>query len=404
MTIFNFPLDSERDLHEAIELTGADKRSFPFFERKREVMSFYLPGIDYRAANALKQELLSRGGDVIVNKKAIEGTVRLSNVVIMGSRKSLKDLSLKLKVMPYWGLDGIGLEIDGALERSSVRRWRLHIPGREDLTLGESTRIMGIVNANENSFYSGSRGGNPGSCAAMARQMYEDGADIIDIGSESTRPGSLPLSQRDEADLLIPAVSAVRTELPEAVISVDTYRADTAAQALEAGADMVNDISAGLFDKGMFPLVAKYGIPVILMHAKDGPGGMHTPAEYGDIIGEMVVFLSERMEAAAEAGIDPGQIILDPGIGFSKNAVQSLKVLERIDSFSALGRPLLVGHSRKSAIGRALGLDDPAQRLEGTLAVSSFCAVKRISLIRVHDVLQNFRTVRMIETLKGENF
>jgi len=149
-------------------------------------MSFYLPGIDYRAANALKQELLSRGGDVIVNKKAIEGTVRLSNVVIMGSRKSLKDLSLKLKVMPYWGLDGIGLEIDGALERSSVRRWRLHIPGREDLTLGESTRIMGIVNANENSFYSVSRGGDPGSCAAMARQMYEDGADIIAIGSEST--------------------------------------------------------------------------------------------------------------------------------------------------------------------------------------------------------------------------
>ncbi len=403
MTIFGFPLKSEKDLWDAISRTEADEGSFPWFNRKREVLSFFLPEIDYRAANVLKQELLSRGGDAIVHKKCLEGMVPQSNVVIMGSIKTLRELISKLQAMPYWGLDRINSEIEGALAAIAIKKWKLSIPGKEDLSLGVDTKIMGIVNANENSFYSGSRAGDPGSCAAMARKMHEDGADIIDIGSESTRPGSSPLSPEEETDLLIPAVRAIRSELPDAMISADTFRAGTAEAALDAGADIINDISAGLFDNGMFPLLARRKNPMILMHAKDVPDGMHRPVVYGDIIKEIVSFLSDRIEAAMRSGIDPGQLILDPGIGFSKNASQNLRVLERIESLFTLGRPLLVGHSRKSTIGRVLGLDDPAQRLEGTLAISAFCSMKGIPLIRVHDVEQNTRTVRMTEALKGEN-
>lgn len=403
MTIFKFPLKNEKDLRDAIARTEADEGSFPWFDRKREILSFFLPDIDYRAANALKQELLSRGGDAIVHKKCIEGMVSRSNVVIMGSVKTLRDLVSKLRAMPYWGLDGIKSEIEDALTAMAIKKWELSIPGKENLSLGMNTKIMGIVNANESSFYSGSRAGDPGSCAAMARKMHEDGADVIDIGSESTRPGSTPLSPREEADRLIPAVRAIRSELPDALISADTFRAGTAEAALDAGADIINDISAGLFDDGMFPLLARRKNPVIIMHAKDVPDGMHRPAIYGDIIGEIVSFLSGRIKAAMRSGIDPEQVILDPGIGFSKNASQNLLVLERIESLFTLGRPILVGHSRKSTIGKVLGLDDPSHRLEGTLAVSTFCSMKGIPLIRVHDVKQNVRTIRMTEALKGEN-
>ncbi|MDO9509176.1 MAG: dihydropteroate synthase [Thermovirgaceae bacterium] len=403
MTIYRFSLQNETDLWDAISKTGADERSFPFFNRKREVISFLLPEIDFRAANALKQELLSRGGDAIVHKNAIEGSVPRSNVVIMGTLKALRGLSEKLCAMPYWGLDRVREELEVALAALAIRRWELPIPGRERLSLGERTKIMGIINANNDSFYSGSRAGDAGSCAALASKMHEEGADIIDIGSESTRPGSSPLSSEEEADRLIPAIRAVRCELPGAIISADTFRAETAAAAIDAGADIINDISAGLFDDGMFPLLARTGNPVVIMHARDVPDGMHRSSVYGDIIGEIVSFFTRRIEAAENAGIDLGQIILDPGIGFSKDTGQNLRVLERIESFFTLGRPLIVGHSRKSTIGRVLGLNDPAQRLEGTLAVSAFCAFKGVPVIRVHDVARNFHAVRMIEALKGEN-
>ncbi len=402
MTIYRFPIRNETDLWNAISRAEADGRSFPYFNRKREVLSFLLPDIDFRAANALKQELLSRGGDAIVHRNAIDGSAPLSNVIIMGTLKTLMDLSEKLLAMPYWGLDRVREEIEGALAALEIKKWELSLPGRGSLSLGGKTKIMGVINANDDSFYGGSRAADTGSCAALAAKMIEEGADIIDIGSESTRPGSSPLSPEEEADRLIPAVRAVRRELPGAIISADTFRAGTAMAAIEAGADIINDISGGLFDENMFTLVARTGNPIIIMHANDVPGGMHDPFVYRDIIGHIVSFFARRIEAAERSGIDPGQIILDPGIGFSKDMRQNLRVLDRIESFSTLARPLLVGHSRKSTIGKVLGLDDPAQRLEGTLAVSAFCALKGVPVIRVHDVTQNFRAVRMIEALKGE--
>ncbi len=401
MTVYRFHLQNDHDLRKALSLTGADVRSMPYFDQKREILAFHLADIDFRAANALKQEMLSRDGDAIVHRGAIDGSVARCDVILMGTRKVFRSLLEKLGAMPYWGLDVVREELEAATGAANIRKWEIPLPGRPPLDLGGRTAIMGIINVNDSSFYSGSRASTTKACADMAEKMDMEGADIIDLGAESTRPGSTPLSGPEERDRLIPAIKAVRERVPEALISADTYRADTASEAIEAGADIINDISGGIFDPLMFPLLARTGNPVVIMHAMEVPDGMHKKYAYRDLIGEITAFFFDRMRAAAEAGVSPQSVILDPGIGFSKNSSQSLEVIAQIDSFSTLGRPILVGHSRKSSIGRVLELDKPSERLEGTLAISAFCAMKEVPLVRVHDVGQNLRAVKMIEALKG---
>ena len=250
-------------------------------------------------------------------------------------------------------------------------------------------------------FYPGAGSGTDGCVEAPSND--KEGADIIDIGAESTRPGSSPLSQEEEARRLVPAIEAVRRSCP-ILISADTFRSETARAALESGADNINDLPGGAFDGGMFPLLAKRGNPMIIMHARDVPGGMHHPVVYGDIIGEIISFFSWRLDEAEKAGLSRDQVILDPGMGFSKNAAQNLQILKGVVSFTTLGRPLLVGHSRKSTIGKVLGLEDPADRIAGTLALSAYCAMKEVPLVRVHDVGENKRAVRIIEALREEGF
>ncbi|KUK62442.1 MAG: Dihydropteroate synthase [Synergistales bacterium 57_84] len=402
MDIYPIEIGNDDDLVRLIRTTGADEKSFYFFQRKSRMLSFFIPDADFRAANALKQELLSRGGDAIVHRGAIEGSIPTSNVVILGTLKTLEDLCDKLRSMPYWGLDEIRSGLVQAISSMGIRRWSLDLPNRGELELGKRTKVMGIINVTDDSFYPGSRVDGPKKCVETALRMHEEGADILDIGAESTRPGSSPLSQEEEASRLIPAIAAVRREIPQAVISADTYRAGTAEPALDSGADMINDISGGAFDNRMFPLLARRGNPVVIMHARNVPGGMHHPVSYGDVIGEILTFFSGQILKAGEAGVNPEQVILDPGIGFSKNAPQNLEVLKGLASFSTLARPLLIGHSRKSTIGKVLGLENPEDRLEGTLALTAFCAMKDVALIRVHDVAENIRALKMIAALKGE--
>lgn len=400
MGLYRVEIENKNDLANLILATEADERSFYFFERKSRMLAFYIPEVDFRAANALKQELLSRGGDAIVHRGAIAGSVPRSNVVLLGTSKTLEDLSVKLRSMPYWGLDVVREDLAKALSSLDVTRWNLKIPGRADLELGGVTKVMGAINITADSFYPGSRVEGTSGCVDAALRMHEEGSDIIDIGAESTRPGSRPLGQEEEASRLIPAIEAVRKELPHVLISADTFRAETARAAIDSGADIINDISGGVFDEGMFPLLAKRGNPVIIMHARDVPGGMHLPVTYGDIIGEIISFFSRRLDEAEKAGVNRNQVILDPGMGFSKNASQNLQILKGVVSFKTLARPLLVGHSRKSTIGKVLDLDDPADRLAGTLALSAFCALKEVPLVRVHDVAENRRAVRMIQALR----
>jgi len=234
-----------------------------------------------------------------------------------------------------------------------------------------------------------------------AEEMTAEGADLIDIGGESSRPGSDPIPLDEESHRVIPVVEALaeRTSVP---LSVDTYKAVVARQALDAGASLVNDISAMRFDPRMKELVAERGVPVVLMHMLGTPKDMQLHPRYTDVIGEICAFLQERIAEAVSAGIERTQIIVDPGIGFGKRVEDNLEIVRRLEAFHALGCPLLLGPSRKSFIGKVLDLP-VEERLEGTAAVVALSVLRGVHLIRVHDVRQMVRVVRMVERIeRGE--
>lgn len=266
--------------------------------------------------------------------------------------------------------------------------------------LFDRTKIMGILNITPDSFYEGSRAASADLALQRALKMIEDGADILDIGGESTRPGSEPISEDEEIERVIPIIEAIRKINKEILISVDTYRAKTAEYSIKAGADIINDISAMTFDDDMAKTVKKYDVPVILMHIKGTPKNMQSNPYYDDVLKEVYNFLKERIEYSKSLGIEKDKIIIDPGIGFGKLLEHNIELIKNIDYFKTLGCPILLAHSRKSSIGAVLGNLPPNERLEGTIAVSCFAALKGVDMIRVHDVKENKRAVKMIEVLR----
>ena len=264
----------------------------------------------------------------------------------------------------------------------------------------DNMKVMGILNATDNSFFPGSRVGSVENAVNIAMKMIEDGADILDIGGESTRPGSDPVSEEQEINRVVPVIEGIRKKNKDALISVDTYRAKTAEEAIKAGADIINDISAMTFDDNIADVAVKYNAPVILMHIKGTPKNMQKDPHYNDVIGEVKDFFKERIDYAISKGIKREKLILDPGIGFGKNFDHNIELIKKIDSFYEFNMPILLAVSRKTFIGLALGNIPVEERLEGTIAVSCFAAMKNVDMIRVHDVLENKKAIKMIEVLK----
>jgi dihydropteroate synthase len=268
---------------------------------------------------------------------------------------------------------------------------------------------MGILNATPDSFSGdGMLRGEEWLTAAVqqAREFVAAGADILDIGGESTRPGSLPVSAEEEADRILPLVRAVR-EAVQVPISVDTYRATVAAAALEAGVDWINDVWALRMDPDMAALVAAEGCPVVLMHNRSKPkdvaqeerlGGRYVGVEYGDLLAEVSHELQESVDRGLGAGIQPSQILVDPGVGFGKTVEQNVRLIDNLGTFKTLGYPLLVGTSRKSFIGYTLDLP-PDERVEGTAATVAIAIDRGADIIRVHDVAQMVRVARMTDRI-----
>ncbi|MCA3748597.1 MAG: dihydropteroate synthase [Rubrobacter sp.] len=248
---------------------------------------------------------------------------------------------------------------------------------------------MGIVNVTPDSFSDGGEAFSPERAAERAFRLLDEGAHIIDVGGESTRPGADPVSAEEEIRRVVPAIKAILSGRPEAVISVDTYRARTAEAALDAGALMVNDITALRGDPRMAPLVAGAGCGVVLMHMRGTPKTMQRDPRYGDVVEEVRGFLAGRAEAAVSAGVDPRRIMLDPGIGFGKTVEHNLKLLGSLDAIAGLGFPVLVGTSRKGFIGRITGAEAPRDRVFGTVATSVIAYGRGAFAFRVHDVRAN---------------
>ncbi|MBZ4663174.1 MAG: folP [Caloramator sp.] len=264
----------------------------------------------------------------------------------------------------------------------------------------DKMKVMGILNATPDSFYSNSRVSGVEEGVKRALEMIKNGADIIDVGGESTRPGSEPIGLDEELNRVIPLIEGIRRENKEILISVDTYRAETAKKAIEAGADIINDISGMTFDKDMVRVVKDYNVPIIIMHIKGTPKNMQQNPQYENVLKEVKEYFKERIEYAIKNGISKDKIIIDPGIGFGKTYEHNIELIKNIEFFNDLEVPVLLAVSRKSSIGIALGNVPPEERLEGTIAVTCYASMKNIHIIRVHDVLENKRALMMMEALK----
>ena len=266
------------------------------------------------------------------------------------------------------------------------------------LDCARRTVIMGILNVTPDSFYDGGRRSEPTRAIADGVEMVQSGAEILDVGGESTRPGARPVDEAEELDRVLPVIRGLRREVA-VPISIDTYKAGVARAALDAGADIVNDISALRFDPALVSLVAAEEVPVILMHMQGKPQTMQSEPRYNDVVREVRDFLAAQLYEAMDAGIAAERIILDPGIGFGKTLEHNLQLLRGLPTLAALGQPLLVGASRKAFIGKILDLD-PEHRLEGSLAAAVAAVLGGANLLRVHDVAETCRAARMADAIR----
>lgn len=268
--------------------------------------------------------------------------------------------------------------------------------GNKEFDFSKRTYVMGILNVTPDSFSDGGKYFSLDLAIEHAVKMVEDGADIIDIGGESTRPGSEPVPLEEELRRVIPVIKEVvkRVDVP---ISIDTYKSEVAKQALDNGASIVNDISGLRFDEKMVDVIANYKASVVLMHIKGTPKTMQQNPEYDDVISEIYDYLSKSIEIAQGAGIE--QIIVDPGIGFGKRLTDNLEIIRRLREFKALGYPVLIGVSRKSFIGNILNLPVD-QRLEGTAGAVAISVWNGANIVRVHDVKEMVRVVKIVDAIK----
>lgn len=263
---------------------------------------------------------------------------------------------------------------------------------------GERTYLMGVLNVTPDSFSDGGQFNTLDRALEQARYLIHSGADILDIGGQSTRPQAVEISLEEELERTIPVIQVLRqeTEIP---ISIDTTRSQVAQQAIAAGADIVNDISGATYDPDMLPAVAQLGVPIILMHIRGTPQTMQKLTDYQDLVGEILGWLQQRIAAAIAAGIDPGQIAIDPGIGFAKTSAQNLELLRQGAAFQSLGCPVLVGPSRKSFIGHILDQPNPQQRVWGTAAACCAAIAGRADILRVHDVREMVDVCRVADAI-----
>ncbi len=264
----------------------------------------------------------------------------------------------------------------------------------------ERPLVMGVLNVTPDSFSDGGRFSTPDLAVEHALRMEEEGADIIDIGGESTRPGAKPVPEDKELQRVIPVLRRLR-DLSDIPISIDTYKAGVARAAINEGADIVNDVSAMRFDTYMIPLLADTGVPVILMHMLGSPRDMQVDPHYDNCVKEICAFFEKRIKIATDHGIDKSKIVIDPGLGFGKRLEDNLEILARFERFLDLGVPVLVAASRKSFIGMIHNPDKPAdQRLGGSLAAAMLAAQKGARVIRTHDVAQTLEAVKVFQAIR----
>ena len=344
-------------------------------------------------ANILKQEMLSLGGDVAVARDALTGKTRKTDCLLMGNLSQFNRLKGKLNRQPF-GLDKLAGDLSRALTNYQRDNFIIEL-GRHKLSLGKRAHIMGIVNVTPDSF------SGDGLCQLpaiidYAEKTAEDGADIIDVGGESSRPGAKAVSIKEELARTIPVIKALSKKIKKP-ISIDTYKPEVAKVALDNGAVLVNDVT-GLRNPRMAKLIARYKAAVVIMHMLGNPRTMQKDPHYSSLIDEIIEYLERAINLAQDAGIDKEKIIIDPGIGFGKTLKHNLEILKRLAEFKALGRPILVGTSRKSFIGKILNVA-PQERIFGTVATCVSAVQNGAKILRVHDVGKVKQALKVLDAI-----
>jgi dihydropteroate synthase len=371
-----------------MEKMGVDPTGIKIMEPKNIFFTIKVADLSLKAALLLKQEMLSKGGEAALPKKASMLAADRVDTLLSGTKRQFQEVIKKLKTQPF-GLNYLATELERVLKNRDKNHYKLQL-GEHTIYTGQRTIIMGILNVTPDSFSDGGRFTELDASIKHALQMVEDGVDIIDVGGESTRPGYLPVSLEEELARVIPVIKQLKKET-DVPISIDSYKAEVAKQALEAGAVMVNDVWGLKADPEMAAVVSSYNVPVCIMHNRKN-------AEYNDLLTDIMIDLQASISLAYEAGVSPDQIIIDPGIGFAKNWEENLEVMNRQEEFKSMGFPLLLGVSRKSTIGRILNL--PAdERLEGTAAAVAVAIAKGADIIRVHDVKEMKRVADMTDAI-----
>lgn len=280
-------------------------------------------------------------------------------------------------------------------------RYELRLPAGRTLALGRRTLVMGILNVTPDSFADGGAYPDPGRAVEAALALEEAGADIIDIGGESTRPGAARLSAGEEAGRVVPVLRRLAPRL-RAPVSIDTYKAEVARQALDHGAAIVNDISALGHDPGLAAVVAEAGVPLVLMHMRGRSRDMYRYADYDDVVRQVVDELRSAIERATAAGVSRNQLVVDPGLGFAKRSAQTFAVLAQLDALAALDRPILIGPSRKSFLQEAVGERPPGDREWGTAAAVASAVLLGAHVVRVHGVREMVQVVRTADRVRAD--
>ncbi len=387
-------LDSPVEGEKVMERIGVDPAGIELMREKMISLSIEVHDISSPAANILKQEMLACGGEASVARGTANCSVEKSDILIHGTIKQLRQLAHKLAGQPF-GLRDVGALIEDLVRNTLEGPRRIEV-GNLGIPSENGPVIMGILNVTPDSFSDGGLWFSPDRAVERGLEMVEEGADIIDIGGESSRPGAEPVSAAEEWERVGPVLRALLDSV-DVPISVDTYKWEVAEKALNMGAEIINDITGGK-DERLLRAVADQGAALVLMHMKGTPRDMQKNPTYTDVVEEIAVFLSERAMRAQEMGVE--KIILDPGIGFGKNLGHNLEVLSHLDTFRSLGWPVLVGVSRKSFIGGVLDLPVD-ERLEGTLASTATSIFLGADIVRVHDVRENRRAAMVAWAMRN---
>jgi len=382
-----------------MRLAGCSEAGIERMAPKAEGMALALEQVDAAAANLLKQEMLAVGGDAALAHETWAGGPAATGLVLVGTRLQFETLLVGLGGAPR-GVPEIGRAIAEALEHHSRRRFELDLAGRV-LVVGPAPALMGIVNVTPDSFSDGGECFDTAPAVARAVEQAGAGADILDIGGESTRPGSESVGEDEELRRVIPVIEklAGRVDVP---ISIDTRRGRVAREAIAAGARIINDVSGLQGESEVAAAAADTGAAVVIMHMLGQPRTMQVSPRYDNVMADICRYLRAGMDLARQAGIRENRIIVDPGIGFGKRLEHNLEVLARLGQMRSLGRPILVGPSRKQFIGELTGVETPAARTFGTAAACAMAVAAGALILRVHDVGPMREAVKVAAAIAAE--